>query len=176
MTIDELVALISRSTQHKHLYHFTDESNFETIDKKGLFSKEKMRTEGWWPQTTGGNQWSHDQDTARGINPYVSLCFTCNHSMKYLAHKDGRLPNPRYLKISPDVLRIPGVCIAFGIANANTTEILPIEEAIEKLDVEVIYSRTDWSNPAINQRLSAAEKFEVLVPHAVPRDLIKGVI
>lgn len=176
MTIDELVALISQSTQHRHLYHFTDESNFDTIKKKGLLSKEKMRAEGWWPETTGGNQWSHDQDIARGIDPYVSLCFTCNHSMKYLAHQDGRLPNPRYLKISPDVLRIEGVRIAFGIANANTTEILSIKDAIKKLDIEVIYSRTEWSKPEIYQRLKAAEKFEVLIPNAVPRNLIKGVI
>lgn len=176
MNIDELIIMINRSSQHRYLYHFTDEANFATINTKGLVSKERMRRENWWPATTGGNQWSHNQDTARGIDPYVSLCFTCNHPMKYVAHLDGRLPNPRYLKISPEVLQIPGVQIATGIANANATQILPLDQAIKQLDTEVIYTRTDWSDAGIHQRLVAAEKFEVLVPHGVPRDLIKGVI
>ncbi len=174
MTIEEFIALIKKSGQHDCLYHFTDESNFELIDQRGLVSKARMREEGWWPPTTGGNQWSHDQDTARGIDPYVSLCFTSNHPMKYLAHKEERLPNPRYLVISPDVLRVPGVQIAFGVANANTTNILPLPDALDHLDLEVIYTRTNWSDPAIQKRLRAAEKMEVLVPHGVARDLILG--
>lgn len=174
--VEKFVALIKCSTQHRCLYHFTDESNFEQIGRLGLVSKARMRAEGWWPQTTGGNDWSHQQDTARGIDPYVSLCFTCNHPMQYLAHKDGRLPNPRYLKISPDVLLVPDVQVAFGVANANDTEILPRPDALAQLDIEVIYHRTDWSDPVINQRLRAAEKMEVLVPHGVARNLILGVV
>lgn len=176
MTVDELIKTIMRSTQHKHLYHFTDESNFDLIDKNGLVSKKRMRVEGWWPITTGGNEWSHTQDTAHGIDPYVSLCFTCNHPMKYLANKEGRLPNPRYLKIAPEVLSIPGVKIAFGVANANTTNILPVAEAVPMLDIDVIYTWTNWSDPEVYQRLKAAEKMEVLVPNGVPRNLINGVI
>jgi hypothetical protein len=78
------------------------------------------------------------------------------------------------LVISPDVLSIPGVQIAFGVANANNTAILPLSDALEHLDVEVIYTRTNWSDPEIQSRLRAAEKMEVLVPHGVPRDLIQG--
>ncbi len=176
MTLDEFIALIARSPQHRCLYHFTDESNFAEINRLGLVSKARMRAEGWWPATTGGNDWSHNQDTARGIDPYVSVCFTSNHPMKYLAHNEGRLPNPRYLGISTEVLRIPGVQIAFGVANANDTEIVPIADALNRLDTEVIYSRTDWSNPEINARLRAAEKMEILVPNGVERALILGAI
>ena len=174
MTVDEFIARIKKSSQHDCLYHFTDESNFEQIDKLGLVSKERMRKEGWWPATTGGNEWSHEQDTVRGINPYVSLCFTSNHPMKYLAHRDGRLPNPRYLVIAPEVLSVPGVQIAFGVANANDTTILPLVDALDHLDLEVIYTRTNWSDPDIQSRLRAAEKMEILVPHGVARNLILG--
>ena len=135
-----------------------------------------MREEGWWPDATGGNQLSWDLDALRGIDQYVSLCMTTNHPMEYLARKEGRLPNSRYLAILPSVLKEPGVRIAFGVANANSVEILPVVEAIEKLDVEVLYSRTDWTNPEVQQRLSAAEKIEVLVPDGVPRKLIKGIV
>ncbi|RFC64372.1 DUF4433 domain-containing protein [Fulvimarina endophytica] len=176
MNLDKLINMMNRSNQHKYLYHFTDEANFPSISAKGLISKERMRAEGWWPPlATGGNPLSHDLDTYRGIDPYVSLCMTRNHRMKFLAQKDGRLPNPRYLAIRPEVLKIEGTRIAFGVANANDVEILPVEEAILKLDVEVLYERTEWSDPTVQQRLQAAEKLEVLVPHTVPVELLAGV-
>lgn len=175
MTVDELVQLIKNSSQHRSLYHFTDEANFLSIDQRGILSKQQLRARKLWPPAaTGGNQLSWDLDLHRGIDPYVSLCMTQNHGMKFLAHKDGRLPNPRYLMIQPEVLLIPGVMIALGVANANNVEILPVADAVDRLDVQVLYTRTNWGDPAINLRLRAAEKFEVLIPNVVPRALILG--
>lgn len=175
MTIEELLGIVAASTQHKSLYHFTDEANFPSIAKHGILSKEQLRSRGLWPpKATGGNQLSWDLDIHRGIDPYVSLCMTRNHGMKFLAQQDGRLSNPRYLAIKPEVFQIPGAKIAFGVANANDVTILPISEAVAHLDIEVLYSRMDWKNPAIHSRLRAAEKFEVLIPNLVPRNLITG--
>ena len=89
--------------------------------------------------------------------------------MKYLAEKDGRLPNPRYLAIDPGVLEIEETKIAFGVANSNNVDILSVLDAIPILDLEVLYTRTSWSNPEIQNRLQTVEKYEVLVPNAVPR-------
>ena len=175
MNVDQFIQRIKKSPQHRYFYHFTDEVNFPSIDKKGLVSKACMRAEKWWPDATGGNQLSHELDTRHCIDPYVSLCFTRNHSMKYLAQKDGRLPNPRYLGIHPEVLKIEGARISFGVANANDAKILPVSEAIDQLDIEVIYSQTDWSDPAVQQRLKTAKKFEVLIPDNVPIDLLAEV-
>jgi hypothetical protein len=175
MTLEELIQFIEKSTQHTSIYHFTDEANFPSISEQGILSKEQLRAKGLWPpKAVGGNELSWQLDLARGIDPYVSLCLTRNHGMKFLAQQDGRLPNARYLALKPDVLRIPGTKIAFGIANANDVEILPMADAIDKLDTEVLYTRTDWKDPAIYSRLRAAERFEVLVPTAVPRELITG--
>jgi hypothetical protein len=175
MTVEELVQFINASTQHKTLYHFTDEVNFPSISQHGLLSKEQLRVRGLWPPlATGGNELSWQLDQHRGIDPYVSLCMTRNHGMKFKAHQDGRLPNPRYLAIKPEVLQIAGTRIAFGVANANNVEILPIADGVDRLDAEVLYTRTDWNDPAINLRLRAAEKFEVLIPNTVPRELITG--
>lgn len=175
MTLQELIQFIKVSSQHRTLYHFTDEANFPSIAQHGILSKAQLRAKGLWPPlAAGGNELSWQLDQFRGIDPYVSLCLTRNHGMKYLAQQDGRLPNPRYLAIQPEVLAIPGVKIAFGVANANDVEILPVAEAVDRLDVQVLYTRTDWRDPAINDRLRAAEKFEVLVPDVVPRALIIG--
>lgn len=175
MTVEELIKFIQSSTQHRTLYHFTDEANFQSIREHGILSKEQLRLRGLWPPpAAGGNQLSWQLDQDRGIDPYVSLCMTRNHGMRFLAHQDGRLPNPRYLAIKSEVLRIPGTRIALGVANSNGVEILQVAEAVDRMDVEVLYSRTDWKDPAINLRLRAAEKFEVLIPDAVPCELIVG--
>ncbi len=175
MTIGEFIQFIKKSTQHTTLYHFTDEANLPSIAQHGILSKHQLRERGLWPPAaTGGNELSWQLDQHRGIDPCVSLCMTRNHGMKFLAHQAGRLPNPRYLAIQPEVLEIPGTRIALGVANANNVEILPVADAIDRLDVEVLYTRTDWKDPAINLRLRAAEKFEVLIPDAVPRGLITG--
>ncbi|KUL93397.1 hypothetical protein DK26_24080 [Bosea sp. WAO] len=173
MTVDELVRHIAASPQHQHLYHFTDEANFAGINAHGILSKSQLRAKGLWPPTaTGGNELSQRLDLERGIDPYVSLCMTRNHGMKFLAQQAGRLPKPHYLGINPAVLATPGVRVALGVANANDVLILPIAEAIAHMDIEVLYSRTDWTDAAIQTRLRAAEKFEVLVPTLVPRAMI----
>ena len=42
------------------------------------------------------------------------------------------------------------------------------------IDFDVLYSYTNWSDPAVQQRLQAAEKYEILVPRAIPLDLIRN--
>ncbi len=174
MTIDQLIQIIENSTQHRYIYHFTDEANFPTIAQKGLLSKVRMREEGFWPSVTGGNQLSHQLDAERGIDRYVSLCFTQRHPMRYTAQVEGRLLNPRYLAIKPDALKISGAMISFDIANAASSVLIPLVDALERLDNEVIYQRTNWSDPEVQRRLRAAERYEILIPHHVPSDMIVG--
>lgn len=177
MTVDQFIETIRRSRQHHHLYHSTDRENIPSIREKGLVSKERMRAEGWWPDAPGGNELSHELDIRFGIDTFVSLCFTDNHPMLFRAKEEGRLENSVHLKISPKILKIADTLISFGVANAADAQHLPVPEAVREFDeqyIEVLYSRTDWSDPEVNQRLRTAEKFEVLVPDNVPRDFILG--
>lgn len=121
----------------------------------------------------GGNEWSQNADKLSGLDGYVNLCFTWSHPMCHVAHVEGRIPNPRYLPIDPDVLKIEGVKITLGVANKAGTELLDVENGLEKLDKEVLYTRTDWNDPAIQSRLRSAEKCEVLVPNFVALELIR---
>ncbi len=172
MPVNELIGRIRTSTQHKYLYHFTDQSSLRSIDKWGLLSKIELKSRDLWPDRTGGDELSDSLDAHRGIDHYVSLCMTLNHPMEFIVVKNERLPESIYLKIDPTILITPGVKMAFGIANGNDTKILPIDEAIAEFDFEVLYERTKWSDPDVNRRLRLVEKYEVLIPDCVPRSKI----
>jgi ssDNA thymidine ADP-ribosyltransferase, DarT len=175
MTLEELISKIESSKQHSFLYHFTDERNFPLIKKHGLLTKNEMRRKGIWPEAPSGNQWSWDADDHKGISDYVSLCMTKNHPMCHVATKEERVVTPRYLCIKPDILLTEGVMFAGDIANKSTVTLRPIREAVEHIDIEVLYSRTDWKNPEVQSRLRVAEKYEILVPGIISLSMIPRV-
>jgi len=127
-----------------------------------------------WPDAAGGNLLSRDLDAHKGIDACVSLCMTRDHPLLHRAKEEGRLPDPRCLAITPDVLQRDGVRIALGVANANEVAILPLGEALAlgKGDAEVLYKRTDWTDAAVRHRRQAVRRWEVLVPECVPRDRV----
>jgi hypothetical protein len=59
---------------------------------------------------------------------------------------------------------------------ANKTGVVPrpIAAAEQMIDYEVLYTPTDWHDPAIMERLKRAEKCEVLVPHQIPLNYIRN--
>lgn len=124
------------------------------------------------PTRPGGNDLSHRLDENRGISDYVSLCLTQKHPMEHVARNDGRIPDPRYLRIDTCVLDIPGVRFAFGVANASETRIVDLVAALPDVDTEVLYKQMDWHDPEIQLRLRAAEKYEILIPGCVPVQMI----
>lgn len=46
--------------------------------------------------------------------------------------------------------------------------------ALEKMDFEVVYTRTNWADPEVQARRSVAKKYEVLVPGSIPLEMIRG--
>ena len=157
--------------QPPYFYHFTDEANLDSIKSHGILSTDERKSKGIEPKFRGGNVVSFDADDKNEITDFVSLCFTESHPLCFLAHKDDRLPNPRYLKICPEILLSDGVMFADGVANKNETIRTPILEAIKegKIDYEVIYECTD---PDDVENYNRAKKTEILVPKCVPQNMI----
>ena len=116
----------------------------------------------------GGNAWSMDADEMVGMDKYVHLCFRTNHPMEYLARQDGRIERTTWLYIEPGVMDIEGVVYSPGVSNKSGMPFYPINEAVDRIDFEVICTRTDWRDPAIKARLDQAELCEVLVPDHIP--------
>lgn len=174
MNTEDVIALINGSTQHNCLYHFTDCANLKTIKERGLLSKRRMKKLGFWPHKPSGNELSWRLDERKGVDEFVSLCLTQNHPMSHVAEREGRIENVRYLRISPTVLHCPGVKFSFGVANKAGLPLVDLVNAIDKIDYEVLYTRTDWKDARVRERLRKAEKFEVLIPGGVERSLIEG--
>ena len=174
MTVEEFLYVIAHGHIYNYLYHFTDKSNIPSIAKFGILSKHQISKQGIIVKVPGGNDWSRNADELKELGDYVNLCFTTSHPMRHIAHMDGRIPNPRHLNIDPTILKLDGVKITLDVANKAATELLDVDNGLEGLDTEVLYTRTNWNHPDIQARLQVAEKCEILVPKAVPVPFIKN--
>ncbi len=156
------------------LYHFTDTRNLALISRLGgLYSRFALQEMGVLGDIScGGNELSASADARFGMDRYVHLCFRRKHPMEYLAKNDGRIIESKFLPISPAVLEFDGVLFSPDVSNKGGVQPVPIQEAIDRIDFEVLYGQTNWANPDISARLRAAEKCEILVPDHVPRAFI----
>lgn len=169
--VEKLIEILKKAKLH--FFHFSDTRNLPSINQHGLLSMRAL----WQANIAarpGGNDWSLDADRRSGMDAYVHMCFFSEHPMEWLARQDGRIENSKFLHIDPAVLRTPGVLITDGVANKSTANPQPAEQMIGKLDLKVIYTRTDWKDPQIQERLKAARLCEILIPKHVPRAMIKN--
>lgn len=154
-------------------YHFTDTRNLPSIRANGLLSMHELRQRRIIV-ALGGNRWSLDADQRSGMDRYVHLCFFKEHPMEYVAVKDGRIGDSRFLKIDPTVLMSDGVLISKEVSNKAGALPQPADKMINELDLKVIYTRTDWKDSKIQGRLREARKSELLVPDHIAIDLIRN--
>lgn len=163
------MALGSPFDRIRFLYHFTDQRNLASIrDMGGLYSTAKLRRKGITAFHPGGNEISLDADHRFGMDKYVHLSFNTNHPLEYLARTDGRIQRTAWLYVKADILEVDGVLFCPGVSNRSGMEPIPISDAASLIDFEVLYTRTDWNDPAIYARRQAAERCEILVPNKIP--------
>ena len=153
-------------------FHFTDTRNLSSIrGRGGLFPWAQISKDVVAP---GGNEWSHNADEAHGLDEYVHLALFCEHPMEYRAREDGRIIKSCFLRINPIILHRNGVLFCPDVSNKSGVVPLTLEQAVAVMDFEVIYDRTNWSDPVIRQRRTQARKYELLVPGRIPLNLISG--
>lgn len=168
--VEKLIEILARS--RNSFYHFTDTRNLPLIRSDGLLCMRSQRERQRVAIAPGGNDWSLDADRRSGMDGYVHLCFFNDHPMEWIARQQGRIAESLFLKVSPEVLRIPGTLIVDTVSNRADAVPRPAEDMIKNLDLKVIYTRTDWKDPVIQERLRAAKKCEILVPDHIPVELI----
>jgi ssDNA thymidine ADP-ribosyltransferase DarT-like protein len=108
------------------------------------------------------------------LHDYANLYFSGRNPMLFKRKDEHK--EICVLRISLEVLKIPGVVVATGNAASDYTSFYPPESGIEKLDRKLVYARK-WTDddPIIRARKSVAKCAEVLVPDLVPPSLIFGV-
>jgi hypothetical protein len=157
------------------LYHFTDRRNLPLIrERGGLFPLADLEAAGIEIPAPGSDEGSRLVDRQRDLHRYVHLCFKNNHPMEYVARQEGRIGDTIFLQVHASVLHWDNVLFVPGMANRNDINFYTIEQARAMIDYEVLYSRTNWSDPQVQQRLQAAEKYEILVPRVIPLELIRN--
>ena len=169
--------MINRLRQYgiKHIWHFTDKSNLESIiDNGGILSLRRITENNIAVSVYGGNQWSHDADRYKGLDNYVHLSFVDDHPMLYVAKKEGRIQEPIWLQIDISVLMTPGTMYSIDVSNKSGVELLDNNAAVQQIDFDVLFTYMDWRNPEIQQRRKNAVKSEILIPGIVPLDKIMG--
>jgi ssDNA thymidine ADP-ribosyltransferase DarT-like protein len=157
------------------LYHFTDRRNIPLIRQVGgLCPLAELAEKNVQIPAPGGNEWSHDADKMKGLDKYVHLCFRPKHPMEYVARAEGRVGETIFLRIDREVLHWEGVRFTQDVSNKSGVESHSIEEAKNMIDFDVLYTRMEWRDKNIWQRLSQAEKCEILVPKCIPLKLIQN--
>jgi ssDNA thymidine ADP-ribosyltransferase, DarT len=157
------------------LYHFTDRRNLALIRALGgLYPIAELERRGVGIPAPGSDAGSREVDRRRNLHRYVHLCFKSNHPMEYVARQEGRIGDTIFLQVHASVIQWEGVKFVPGMANTNEIGLYTMEQARDMIDFEVLYSRTDWRDSHVQRRLQAAEKYEILVPRAIPLDLIRN--
>ena len=157
------------------LYHFTDESNLESIKEHGgLFSWSYCDEHGITIPMPGGGGLSRMLDKSRGLQDYVRLCFTKNHPMMYVARNEGRIKKPVLLKIDLEVVTIDST----KFSNKNATikrESVNIGNTLD--DLKQIHFDTVKCNTHFDLADDEKSYFqaEVLVKTFVPIKYIKNI-
>ena len=157
------------------VWHFTDRSNIALIkEHQGLLSLAESRRRGVKVPVPGGNDWSHDADEMKGVHQYVHLAFLNDHPMLFRAKQESRITDPVWLKIDASILLEEGTRFTNDVSNKSGVEILTPDLARDMIDFEVLFTHTDWKDPAIKARRMAAIKSEILIPTIVPINRILG--
>ncbi len=158
----------------KCFYHFTDTRNLPSIKARGgLFPWSKLNSEVVAP---GGNEWSHDADAVKGQDNFVHLCFLPEHPMEWVARRDGRILESRFLRIAPEIIYRDGILFCPDVANKSGVDPLPLAQAVVEMDFEIIApAHSQWLDPPLFERKKRAAKYELLVPRHISLSIISGV-
>lgn len=146
------------------VYHFTDEANLPSIQRYGLLQYSLLASRNWGPLRPGGSQSSHEQDARLGFDRYVHLCFVKDHPMAYVAVREGRIAKLVWLEVSYKVLYGQGVMGCKTLANTRNALVLPIEEALDVINLPRLFSE---------ECTTETRKAQILVPVSVPPNKLR---
>jgi len=125
----------------RHIWHFTDKSNIESIiENGGILSLRRIIENNIAVSIYGGNQWSHDADRYKGLDGYVHLAFIDDHPMLYVAKQEGRIQEPIWLQIDISVVATPGTMYSVDVSNKSGVNLIDNDATIQQIDFDVLFT------------------------------------
>ena len=159
----------------KSIWHFTDLSNYESIKKNGVLSLRNIINQKIDVSCFGANSLSHNLDMQKGLDKFVHLSFIKEHPMQYIKTRDGEIPNPIWLEIDASVLFKENAIFSNEVANKHGAKIYDIDDLKKYMDLDVLWGRTNWRDPEIQQRRKAAKYGEIMIENKIRLEDIIGV-
>lgn len=155
------------------IWHFTDLSNLESIEKNGVLSLRNIIKNKINVSCYGADDLSHNLDKRYGLDKYVHLSFIKEHPMQYVKTRDGDIPNPIWLEIDASVLFGSYSMFSDQVANKTSAKVYDIEDLTEYMDLDVLWGRTNWKDPQIQKRRRAAKYGEIMIKDKISiRDIV----
>ncbi len=88
--------------------------------------------------------------------------------MEYTAKREGRIGETTFLRVNPSILKVEGVRYSFGVANSAGAEIVDLKDALDRIDLDILYTFIPWNTRELYERRQLAERSEILIPDHIP--------
>ena len=150
------------------VWHFTDRSNLESIQKYGILSLKKIEKQKINIQRTGADTLSHSLDHYRGWDKYVHLAFINDHPMYHVAKSRESIIDPIWIEIDISVIFEESTIFFNKVANDTTARPFKIEKLKKKIDFDKMFHH-DFDIK------KEARKSEILIKGTITPDKIIGV-
>lgn len=151
----------------KHLWHFTDISNLNSIQKNSLLSLEKIESKKIDVTCFGADELSHSLDRASGLDKYVHLAFLPDHPMYHVKKREKVITRPIWLQIDINVLCQEDVYYSNEVANSSNAKLFKANQIEDMIDFEKLMHPVDFKSKV------TARKAEILIPNQVElKDII----
>lgn len=154
------------------LYHFTDRSNLQSIQRHGaLYSWHYCSINNITIPAPGGTELSRSLDRRYGVHNYVRVSFTRDHPMMHVALKEGRIHYPVILEIDEEVIYWNYSKYANKNATRNDVSIGENVEDFSRIRFDLV--RQNYFNLSDTDR--PYYQAEVLVLESIPAEFIKNI-
>lgn len=163
----------------RELHYITPVENLPSMARYGLVSHERARS---MPHSSVALDSVQNVRATRRVprggrlHQYVNLYLDARNSMMFYLKENEQKPIV-VLRIDTAVLDLPHVAISDGNAASDITRFYPSPDGLAALTEELVFAES-WNHPDYwtKRELKRKRCAEVLVPHRIPVEFIKGIL
>lgn len=134
-------------------YHFTDESNINSIKQSGgLYSNSELQSKNISPRYASSSD-SRSIDKSTGLDKYVRLSFTKSHPMMHTAMTCGRIGRPKIIEINPLIALMPDVLFSDRNALKKGAKIGSTHNDLLNINFDLVHGNKSYFDMYDDQKM-----------------------